>query len=390
MLGGIAAVFVGLLLFAVIGEVGLRVLGYGAIFDVHSKPSIFWIHDDLLGWRHEPNAKGVYVGPRPWPVEFDAEVRINSLGLRGPEVEDVPPGGYRVLVIGDSLTAAFEVSYPQTFTALLEGKLSQALGTPTQVVNAGVRGYGTDQSYLYYRERGRLLRPDLVVHINAANDARNNIELHRMRRPFGKGAFKVDGDGRLKLVGTPVAKYAMCSAYRLTSDFVVRQFASWPKRMACWAQTKLFDHSALFTFTSLMLQQYPQLLSMLYRMGDMAVENAKLLREEDYMHRLTSRLILELANEVRKDGADFLLVGEGGPLSRLDLESFERAGIRVVEFDPIYGDDPEEVRFHHDGHWNALGHERVANLLAPVLAEELAARRSARGDHRADRTSRLD
>ncbi len=37
-----------------------------------------WQHDPLLGWSHEPNAEETFVGPRPWPIEFETPVSINS------------------------------------------------------------------------------------------------------------------------------------------------------------------------------------------------------------------------------------------------------------------------------------------------------------------------
>src|SRR6185503_13206306 len=67
-------------------EVGLRLTGHVAIYEMYSKPSLFWRYDQLLGWSHEPGASGEFVGPRPWPVEFRGKVEINSLGLRGPEI----------------------------------------------------------------------------------------------------------------------------------------------------------------------------------------------------------------------------------------------------------------------------------------------------------------
>ena len=202
-----------------VGEVGVRMIGYQPIYSVYSKPSIFWKHDPLLGWSHEPGSKGVYVGPRPWPVEFNASVEINSLGLRGPEIEPPPAGGRRVLFLGDSMLAAFEVEYERTFVALIGEQLTSTLGVPVQAVNAGVRGYGTDQSYLYFRERGHTLRPDAVVLVYSVNDARNNVTLHRMRRPFGKAAFKLLQDDSLELTGHPVPDYPLCSQYRLTGEF---------------------------------------------------------------------------------------------------------------------------------------------------------------------------
>ena len=58
-------------------ELGIRTLVYEPIYAVYSCPEIFWRKDDLLGWSHTPKATDVYVGPRPWPVEFEAPVRIN-------------------------------------------------------------------------------------------------------------------------------------------------------------------------------------------------------------------------------------------------------------------------------------------------------------------------
>ena len=69
---GVVALVVGSVAFTLgLFEAGLRLAGYQAIYDVYSKPSIFWIRDPLLGWSHDPGATGTYVGPRPWPIEFE-------------------------------------------------------------------------------------------------------------------------------------------------------------------------------------------------------------------------------------------------------------------------------------------------------------------------------
>jgi hypothetical protein len=86
-------------------EAGFRMLGYRPIYDVYSKPEAFWKKDSLLGWALEPGATGTYVGPRPFRILFRTPIRINSLGLLGPEIGDGPPGGRRVL--GSSGIGAF-------------------------------------------------------------------------------------------------------------------------------------------------------------------------------------------------------------------------------------------------------------------------------------------
>ena len=126
-----------LLVFAVVfavclglSEIAVRLIGYEPIYRVYSKPSIFWRHDPLLGWSHEPGSEGTYVGPKPWPIEFSTSVEINSDGLRGPEVAPRTPDGLRILFLGDSTLAAFEVVYEETFAARIEKELARSLGVP--------------------------------------------------------------------------------------------------------------------------------------------------------------------------------------------------------------------------------------------------------------------
>jgi hypothetical protein len=102
------------------------------------------------------------------------------------------------------MVAGFEVPEEQHIRSLLEHDLQVTLGRPIQVVNAGVRGYGTDQTWMYYKERGSKLKPDVVVFVHSANDLEDDTTLHRPRRPFGKSAFVMrPTDGSLKLVAHP-------------------------------------------------------------------------------------------------------------------------------------------------------------------------------------------
>ena len=84
-----------------------------------------------------------------------------------------------------------------------------------RVINAAVRGYGTDQSHLWFRERGRELGADLVIAVFSANDFEDNVTLHRARRPFGKPAFALRANGTLELVGVPVPRYEACASVML-------------------------------------------------------------------------------------------------------------------------------------------------------------------------------
>jgi hypothetical protein len=390
-----------------------RLFGYRPLYEEYTKPDAFWRHDRVLGWTLKPGAHDEFVGPAPFPVEFSTSIRVNSLGFRGPEIKDVPPGGRRVVVLGDSQAAGFEVPEHQTYEAVLQRRLTSALGAQVQVINAGVRGYGTDQELLTYEQRVRQLHPDLVVLHFSANDSDDDTTLHRTRRPFGKPAFAPRPDGSLRLVGTPVPDYSLCSAYRLDDSFQVRRVDSLRERSFCWIESRLTDRSALFSFIVTRIRTNPTLLGWFHGLGTpgdqeaaapakpapkkptgsaapssasttpptseqaesvpaTTAPGAATVQGVDYRDALTSRLILRLASEVQQDGARLVIVTQDTDLSGLDVGAFEREGINIVRVDQALGPNQNAVRFPNDGHFNARGHRAVATSLTRPLAYLLA------------------
>ncbi|MBS4730668.1 SGNH/GDSL hydrolase family protein [Mycobacterium sp. SM1] len=380
-------------------EAVFRVLGYRPLYDVYAKPDNFYVADRLVGWSYGPGATGEFVGPRPFPITFRTHIRINSLGLRGPELTPVAPGGLRVLVLGDSVASGLEVAENETYSAVAAGLLSQRLGVSVQVVNAGVRGYGTDQEWLLYRERLKPLHPDVVLVHETANDPDDNVTLHRMRRVFGKPAFILGPDDTLHLVGQPVPDYPRCSEYRVMDD-AVRRADGARARTVCRLQLNLANHSAFFSFVAERLQRNPALVAALYNLGstdDEAAHHPPVGAPASpqaaagnpgsppavpapppatpYAQRLTSVLISRMADDVRRDGARFVLMGQDFDLQKLDMPAFEQQGIPLIRIDAALV--PENL-IPNDGHPNATGHHQIAELLTdqiePLLREVLEAK----------------
>ena len=69
---------------------------------------------------------------------------------------------FRVLVLGDSFTAAESVNYDKTAVYLAEKKLNIE-GKNVELINAGVPSYSPILEYLWLREYGLELDPDLVI-----------------------------------------------------------------------------------------------------------------------------------------------------------------------------------------------------------------------------------
>ena len=116
---------------------------------------------NLLPYQLRPNAVAPLIRE-----EFNTTVRINSLGYRSDEFDKTKTERqFRVLAIGDSFTFGFGVENDETYSARLQARLRAAHpGCDVEVINAGfASGQYPDTYYLYLREIGLALEPDLVI-----------------------------------------------------------------------------------------------------------------------------------------------------------------------------------------------------------------------------------
>ena len=120
-----------------------------------------------LGHEHVPNSEAFLMG---------VPVKINSAGLRDREFSlQKPKDTYRILALGDSTTFGWGAHQDKTYPKLLEQRLNEKppAGCPDhfEVINTGVGNYNTAQEVTYFRERGRLYKPDMVLIGFFINDA---------------------------------------------------------------------------------------------------------------------------------------------------------------------------------------------------------------------------
>lgn len=115
---------------------------------------------DILHHKFKPNASGRYK-----TTEFDTDYNINSLGLRDKEYSATKPANtFRILMVGDSFTEGDGVLSHETFSKKLEERL-QTHGDEMnyEVINAGVGSYSSLLQYLYLKNYGLQLQPDMVI-----------------------------------------------------------------------------------------------------------------------------------------------------------------------------------------------------------------------------------
>jgi lysophospholipase L1-like esterase len=139
-------------------------------------------HDNVLGRRNEiyhfveepVDKPGPYGDLAPqesvWTL-LDARpytVKVNSAGLRNDE--EVDWSARRILCLGDSYTFGPFVANADTWPAQLEDELGRRGITGVQVLNAGHSGYTILQELSYLEDKGRHLKPELVLLGFFAND----------------------------------------------------------------------------------------------------------------------------------------------------------------------------------------------------------------------------
>ncbi len=109
-------------------------------------------------------------------ADVDIGFQINAQGMRSAcdYAYAKPKGVRRIVCLGDSFTAGYEVEQAETFASVLERELASQ-SQRVEVLNAGVSGFSTAEELLYLeRELGRY-EPDVVVLSFFSNDLADNV-----------------------------------------------------------------------------------------------------------------------------------------------------------------------------------------------------------------------
>jgi hypothetical protein len=140
------------LLFIAVAEIWVR-----SVWEPRKGTPGFFLTDAVRGQRLAANYTGWFAG---------VPVHINSLELRDPREYNLqkPPGTFRILVLGDSVTFGHGSVYEHTYPYLLEQRLKAwRADVDWQVWNAAVPGYNTSQELAHLLEVGPRFKPDLVI-----------------------------------------------------------------------------------------------------------------------------------------------------------------------------------------------------------------------------------
>jgi hypothetical protein len=326
-----------------------------------------WRAHERWGWHHEPNSVDWFV-----KTDFTQEIRINSHGLREREIPyEKPAGKLRILVLGDSAVAGFEVKPEECFTRVLERELA-ARGIDAEVINGGTRGWGTDQSLLFLQDEGLRYAPDLVLYRWNPNDLQDNATIHRPFRRFAKPWFVPTGDGGVEPRGIPVPAYPYRENLRVDEEGAPEELpVALSNQIVLWFRDVFVCRSAFASWLTSVAIRAEALRNPMRAASSYndTVDVAAAPSSDSEAFRVTAGLLRAMDRSAREAGARFamtasLLGGDGvraaaGLPALGDMERFQ-AKIRPGDV----------VTVPNDGHMNALGHRLYGEVLADVLVED--------------------
>lgn len=161
---------------------------------MESERGKFTRYDKVLGWAGLENADADFL----W-IDCRHHVRQNNYGFRGMAYALHKKNGNRSVVLGDSFVWGFGVENDEVFTRVIERQNANTI----EMVNMGVSGYGTDQEYLLWSQKGYLWGPDeVILMVNMSTDLEENM--YDLTYSYPKPRFTLNADNKLVLTNVPV------------------------------------------------------------------------------------------------------------------------------------------------------------------------------------------
>lgn len=374
-----------------LARVSLMVLGlcFGfflleMIINLTCSEAIFQEPHPIYGFFNIPNKEGWSCGD-----EFKVYVKINSKGLRDRDYSyEKAAGTYRVLVLGDSFTAAVQVPLEETFHKQLERLLNQPNQThPYEVISSGVEDWGTGQELLFFMEEGYKYEPDLVLLMfYTGNDVlENSFTLSGSRaeaRPYFTWDQSGDKLGPLRYSEKPREEATISSVKGVLRSSRLYWFARERLLRSPAVSRFLIEQGIMTNFSEsyqIYRQDYPPDLAESWLVTQALLKAVRvevekrdmtlvvvlipsLIQVNDELWHLARDIYLADLDQARSDRPDTLL-----------LPFLEAEGIPYLHLLPHFRAQPPAIReqlyLARDGHWASQGHHLVSRLIYDYLLD---------------------
>lgn len=239
--------------------------------------------DPELGWTLNPNkiygeVDGIVIGS------------TNNIGTRNTKnyTKEIPKNKIRISSFGDSFTHGSSIPNHATWQEYLEG-----IDSKLEVLNYGVPGYGTDQSYLRYLQDGVPYSPNIVIIGYMSENLARNVNIFRPFYERGsqthliKPRFVLDGED-IKLIPNPIKNLSEMD--KLLNKNFLKSIAPYDHWSGIKSKIEWWQKLGIFQIIQLCLNQFNRHLS-----SDDFFTNHKLM--ESFLNKTTHHYVYKVDSE---------------------------------------------------------------------------------------------
>lgn len=313
--------------------------------------------DPLLGYSLSPNYNVT------WRREGHSRLRLNQFGMQDDQRNlEQKENTRRVAVLGDSFVEAMQVQRPANFCSRIEKQLNSKHTNQFEILNFGVQGYSTGMSLLQFQNKVKHFHPDLVV-LCMRPEEYALCELHS----------KIQ-DVRATQFGYPAI---LVKNGHLNFDFTaMRQYEK--TFHAKWFESTTWLRRDCRTWVVL----YPAIRNVLHYRPWTKHDSEQPAQIEQksvsqYQQILVHKILESFENSCRSQHCQIMVVRLPHPYFKNEAESQDLRSCCAQLHIPYVDLETKTIAnfpntFHTlfqngNGHFNNLGHEFIAQQLAPVI-----------------------
>lgn len=352
----IILVLVSLIFTLFLAEIALRYYFFGSLSIAAKTPDSKFIgYDEQLGWSNIPNSEGYFEN---YKEGFKGYVKFDENGIRVND-NNLDNESEAILIVGDSVTAGMEVNNNETYSAVLERMFFEN-GCEYRVYNAGVRGYGTDQSFWNMERLVEIINPKYVIYMFTSNDLQDNKTIKQSNRVDGKPVFIFD-ENKLTVTNRPAKKletnrFAFVTyngdGYEIYEGDIDENLRS--------VMEFIKNNFALYYPLNVLYQQL--------QVSPMAVLETK----AEYPDMEILELILQ---SMKRDDIELFITSFPYDGEEVYIDDFirisDRQGMTYLNIYPYFTEQWENYHWKKDRHWNEKGHLQAATGLYELLSPQL-------------------
>lgn len=304
-------------------------------------------HNGEIGIMYKPNWHGGYT-----TKEFSTDIRINSQGFR--DIEFVHDEYPTVLFIGDSFTAALEVSLNDTFHKRLNTSIED-----TKFYALGHGGYDVSKMYLLYLNYVPELDPDVVVLLFFPHNDVLDTHYNRLEPTitYRENQLTINYNTEIFFLGLKRYIESKSQAVYFIESTIYKAVKSTSRQETLNAYELYLRNDKPY-----MDDAWEKTAALFWAMQRRAIqEDRKLyivripLKEE-----LNDALAEELAIQLDVDNLNLSVSGER--FSQM-CSTYHFSCLDLAD----YFKNQSDLYFEENAHWNARGHEQVALALYNLI-----------------------